>query len=295
MLCIDKILVYSAKRRCFMISTMIDNELEKEVSYEHFIKDDNATEVLMIVLSSENNTLAHNRVINKQLLFGKSILDWVLASAGDYRTKVISYHQNDNVLSLIRPHLGNEQTTIVMYDDTPLLRHASLENLVSDFVFRGQKVRKLPRGYIFDTEYIMSNDKIYISDSDNDFDEDFLCVNNANSFTIASMKLKSRILSYHISNGVIFLEPNSVYIDADVEISSGVVIYPNNNLMGACFIADGVTLLPNNTLLDCLIDKNCTLLGCNLEKIKVQQNSELKFLTKSNSITPLSSSPISNT
>lgn len=277
-----------------MISTMIDNELEKEVGYEYLSKDENTADVLMIVLSSENNTLAPNRVVNKQLLFGKSILDWVLASAGDYRTKVVNYYQNDNVLSLIRPHLGNEPTTIVVYDDTPLLRHASLENIVSDFVFRGQKVKKLPRGYVFDTEYIKSNDKIYVSNNDEGFDEDFLCVNNANSFTIASMKLKSRILSYHISNGVIFLEPNSVYIDADVEISGGVVIYPNNHLMGSCFFAEGVTLLPNNTLLDCLIDKNCTLLGCNLEKVKVQQNSELKFLTKSNNITPLSSSPFSN-
>ena len=274
---------------------MIDNELEKEVGYEYLSKDESTADVLMIVLSSENNKLAPSRVTSKQLLFGKSILDWVLASAGDYRTKVVNYYQNDNVLSLIRPHLGNEATTIVVYDDTPLLRHANLENLVSDFTFRGQKVKKLPRGYIFDTEYIRTNDKVYISDSDSDFDEDFLCVNNANSFTVASMKLKSRILSYHISNGVIFLEPNSVYIDADVEISGGVVVYPNNHLMGSCFIAEGVTLLPNNTLLDCLVDKNCTLLGCNLEKVKIQQNSELKFLTKSNNITPLSSSPISNT
>lgn len=273
---------------------MIDNELEKEVEYDYLTKDENTTDVLMIVLTSDNNFLAPSRIISKQLLFGKTILDWVLASAGNYKTKVVNYYQNDNVLSLIRPHLGNEATTIVVYDDTPLLRHANLESLVSDFTFRGQKVKKLPRGYIFDTEYIKTNDKIYISDSDNTFDEDFLCVNNASSFTVASMKLKSRILSYHISNGVIFLEANSVYIDADVEISGGVVIYPNNHLMGSCFIAEGVTLLPNNTLLDCLVDKNCTLLGCNLEKVKIQQNSELKFLTKSNNITPLQNSPMAD-
>ena len=269
-----------------MITTTIDTELEKQIGYEYLpLKEETESDVLMIILTSEVNQIAPHRITSKQMLFGKTILDWVVASAGDFKTKLVQYYHNDNILSLIRPHLGQEATTIVVYDDTPLLRHGTLSQMLSDFNFRGQKVRKLPRGYIFDTEYIKLNEKIYAGDFVDDVNEDFLCVNSPNALCIAMMKLKNRITSYHLSNGVIILDPNSVYIDADVEISSGAIIYPNNNLMGATYINEGVTLLPNNVLLDCAIDANCTLLGCNLEKVKVQPNSELKFLTKSNNIT----------
>ncbi len=269
-----------------MITTTIDTELERQLGYGVLPQTEaTQSDVLMIVLTSDLNMLAPNRVTSKQMLFGKTILDWVLASAGDFRTKLVTYYQNDNVLSLIRPHLGNEATTIVVYDDTPLLRHGTLTQILSDFNLRGQKVRKLPRGYMFDTEYIKTNEKIYASDLEEDVSEDFLCVNSPNALCIATMKLKSRITSYHLSNGVMILDPNSVYIDADVEIGSGAIIYPNNSIMGSSLISEGVTLLPNNVLLDCSVGANCTLLGCNLEKVRVQENSELRFMTKSNNIT----------
>ena len=271
-----------------MITTTIDTELlmKQDLAYLTQQEEEN-NNALVIVLTSSTNQLAPGRIISKQMLFGKPIIDWVKASAGEFKVKVVEYYQNDNVLSLIRPHLGNEGITIVLYDDTPLLRHSTLMNILSDFTFRDQKVRKLPRGFIFNTAYIKQNEKIYASELDEDVNDDFLCVNNPNALCIAVMKMKSRILSYHLSNGVIILDPNSTYIDADTDIAKGTIIYPNNNILGACNIGENVTLLPNNILLDCAVGAGSTLLGCNLEKVRIQSNSELRFLTKSNNITSM--------
>jgi len=66
----------------------------------------------------------------------------------------------------------------------------------------------------------------------------------------ADADTRDRINETHAKNGVILIDPKATYIDADVCIGGGTVIYPGNVLEGDTTIGANCTLLPNNRLRD---------------------------------------------
>lgn len=60
-----------------------------------------------------------------------------------------------------------------------------------------------------------------------------------------------------ISNGVSILDINNVYIDENVSIEPGVVIYPNNYISGTTKIKEGVIIYSNCFIDDSFIDSGC--------------------------------------
>lgn len=202
--------------------------------------------------------------------YGKTILQWAMSSAGEFTCKSIEYGLSDNVVDIIKPHLGMEQITIALFAETPLIRHATLVELVNDFIYKGQKVRKFKRGYIFDTEFVKSAENVYAPEIGQEESEDFMPITNAFDIVNAMQILKRRILNYHISNGVVIYDTASTYIEAEVELEKGVIIYPNNNILGKTIIERGVVLYPNNVIKDSYICQNSVLKGAFIESVKVQ-------------------------
>ena len=92
--------------------------------------------------------------------------------------------------------------------------------------------------------------------------------------------MKRRIMTYHILNGVQILDTNSTYIEAEVEIQSGVIIYPNNNLFGKTLIEKGAIIYPNNTIKDSIICENAKVSSSYIESAKVQANAVVEPYTK---------------
>ena len=84
-------------------------------------------------------------------------------------------------------------------------------------------------------------------------DKNLLVVDNAKELNYVSNILYNKILNYHIKNGVIIFGQNNIYIDADVEIESGVIIYPNNILKGQSIIEKGVILESGNVIKDSIV------------------------------------------
>jgi len=66
----------------------------------------------------------------------------------------------------------------------------------------------------------------------------------------ADPEARDRINAIHAQNGVVIIDPKATYIDADVRIGPGTVIYPGNVLEGRTVIGANCTLLPNNRLRD---------------------------------------------
>ncbi|MBS7262217.1 MAG: hypothetical protein KIG36_01235 [Eubacteriales bacterium] len=73
--------------------------------------------------------------------------------------------------------------------------------------------------------------------------------------------LRRRIAEKLMLSGVTLIDPNNVYIGADVHIEPDCVVYPGNVLEGKTVIGKNTILYPNNHLTDCVIGENCSLRG----------------------------------
>jgi len=65
--------------------------------------------------------------------------------------------------------------------------------------------------------------------------------------------MQQRINATHMIAGVRMIDPSSVFIDADVKISRGAVIYPGCILEGACEIGENATIWPNSHLQNTIV------------------------------------------
>ena len=75
----------------------------------------------------------------------------------------------------------------------------------------------------------------------------------------ADARARERINAGHIARGVILIDPQATYIDAEVRIGAGTVIYPGNVLEGRTVIGAGCTLLPGNRLRDASLADGVTV------------------------------------
>lgn len=105
---------------------------------------------------------------------------------------------------------------------------------------------------------------------------EILGINTQKEYSMARSIMQKRIIENHMENGVVFIDPNSVYIDIDVEIGSDTVIYPNVHLrkntkigknciidtgcvIDSCNILDNVNIKPYSVLSSSTIEDNCSI------------------------------------
>lgn len=249
---------------------VIEERVQQTVATKQAMQ--NNVSVRLLILNRKNFSFDGVRPVCDIVCYGKTIKEWVVASAGSFACSVIEYGLTDNILDLVKPHLQSEQVTIVLYGETPLIRHTTLVDLVNDFINKNQKVRRFKRGYVFDTEYIKSTESICAPELGEESGEDYLAITNNFDLNNAMQILKRRIMSYHIANGVNIVDTFSTYIEAEVEIEAGVTIYPNNSILGTTKIQKGAILYPANVIENCIIGSNAVLKGVNLENVKVNDN-----------------------
>ncbi len=75
----------------------------------------------------------------------------------------------------------------------------------------------------------------------------------------AEKVLRARINLQHMQQGVRMINPEATYIDADVRIGAGTVVYPGNYLEGKTVVGANSVLLPNNHLRDVRLGNNVTI------------------------------------
>jgi bifunctional UDP-N-acetylglucosamine pyrophosphorylase/glucosamine-1-phosphate N-acetyltransferase len=81
-------------------------------------------------------------------------------------------------------------------------------------------------------------------------EEDFLGVNTMEELSRASMLMRKRLVKKWAGKGVIFLDADSVFLQAGVTIGSDAIIYPNVHLEGNTTIGRGTTIFPNVRIVD---------------------------------------------
>ena len=88
----------------------------------------------------------------------------------------------------------------------------------------------------------------------------FLGVNNLLQLESVERALRQRIIHTHRENGVRFIDSNQVYIDSDVVIGSGTVVYPGAYLSGNTVVGKNVVLRFGVIVTDSKIDDNAQVL-----------------------------------
>ncbi len=193
-------------------------------------------------------------------ILGKKCSEWVAVSLDNAPYKCISYDQNVEIPTQVRPYLNDEYPyTAVLFSDTPLMSKKTIADAVATMRAKRLNVLKMTRGYIFSTAFLASADKLYSTDTYYFGEEDFLTVYSNKQVALVADALRLRIIDYHCERGVKFEDISSVRIDADVKISSDVTVGPNNLLLGKSIIKSGAKLLYNNVIEDSIIDANAQI------------------------------------
>lgn len=220
-------------------------------------------EVLFVVAKAENSL---GKAYERELC-GKSVIEWVRIAGGGCEQMEIA--DNGNLIEVIKSIKTDKKYIAIFYADTPLVSKGLFHKIMDYFCKNGMNALALPRGYVFKKDYIVTMDRL-VSTCPMDFDElAFTVVDNTKNIAKISKLLYDKIRAYHIRNGVIMYGNATIFIDADVEIEPGAVIYQNNILRGQSYIGKNAVLEPNNIISDSIIADNSVVISSYIEKSKV--------------------------
>lgn len=218
----------------------------------------------LVVLAKTNGNISSNFDI-----CGKKMIDWVALATSGCTQKIIDEPTEDEILPKLSSMCEGFKFVALFYSDTPLLKKSTFLEIMDFFSKRKMNVMKLARGYVFRAEFL-KNAKIFLSNAVQNFgEEDFTVVDNAKMVNYAFKVLNSRILNYHKQQGVIFFGEETIFIDADVEIEAGCVIYPNNVLKGESYIGKNAVIESGNYIFDTIVLDEAFVCQSYLEKSKV--------------------------
>jgi bifunctional UDP-N-acetylglucosamine pyrophosphorylase/glucosamine-1-phosphate N-acetyltransferase len=98
----------------------------------------------------------------------------------------------------------------------------------------------------------------------NDYTET-LGINDRTQLAECAAIMRDRINHQHMLNGVTIIDPTTTWIDVDVKIEAGVVIYPGTAITGKSTIKANAVIGPRTTLVSCavaegakVVESNCT-------------------------------------
>ncbi len=231
-----------------------------------------------IVLAVNNAGFNMGRPSYETKLFGKTLVEWV-KSACDANPLVLTVEDDHDPIKTIKPFLDSSEWTVVLYSDTPLITNATISKSFNYCVSKHLNVCKLPRGYIFKTEYVKRIEEVYALESVTVSKTDFVQATDLMSLSNIAEMLKNRIYDFHLKNGVYIMDKNSTYIESDVSISSGTIIYPNNSICGSTEIGENVILYAGNRILGSIVATDATLENSSIvnsvigEKCKIKNSS----------------------
>jgi len=89
----------------------------------------------------------------------------------------------------------------------------------------------------------------------------FLGVNNLLQLEEVERALRKRIINRHRENGVRFIDSDTTYIDSEVQIGEGTVVYPNSFLTGKTVIGNNVIIEMGAIIKNAVVEDLCQVLA----------------------------------
>ncbi|MCH5162794.1 MAG: hypothetical protein J1G38_04820 [Clostridiales bacterium] len=191
-------------------------------------------------------------------VLGRTLSDWV-GGAFDVPFKCVDFARAVNAAEKLRAAADrNKPVTVVLYCDTPLVTAKTLAAAVKKLRDDNINALRLPRGFVFKTDYLFDTDALFLQ-SEEPTDGEFKTVTDAESLSGVTDVLKKRILRYHASNGVRIADFNNTYIDCDAVIARDVTIEPYNFIKGKTVIKEGAHILPGNYIENSIIGERAQI------------------------------------
>ncbi len=239
------------------------NNQEPEVLASSFdwVKD----ETLVLIVKAEN---ANFDYCNFDLC-GKKMVDWVKLATSICHQKIL---ESENlIVDFLQKYKEEYRQIAVLYSDTPLLQKSTFLEIMRYFSAKKMNFLPLQRGFVISSSFVDNYSNILSTPFVDFGTDDFFVVNSASRLSYAFMVLNKRILAFHKSQGVVIFSENTTFIEADVQIEEGVVIYPNNILKGESYIGKNVVLESGNYIFDTIVCDNAFITQSYLEKSKVPE------------------------
>lgn len=250
-------------------SAIIPSALIKAVNYD-WIKD----EVLFVVVKAYHSFV---KDLPNVELCGKRLLDWVLNAGSGCETRIIE--DCEDIIGRVRNITTNKNIIAVFYSDTPLLDKGTFNKFCEYFSSHNMNFLRLSRGFIVKSEFLKNNFTLAQGASELD-DKNLLVADSAKVLNLMSNSLYNRILNYHIKNGVIIYGQNTVFIDGDVEIEGGVIIYPNNVIKGQSIIGENVVIESGNVIKNSIISNDAVVRSSYIENSKISAGASIEPFSK---------------
>ena len=221
-----------------------------------WIKDE--TLVLIVKTKSEFSDV---------LLLGKKMVDYVSLATSVCTQKFVD--GEDKIFETLLKYASEYRQIAVFYCDTPLLQKTTFFEIMQYFASKKMNFLPLKRGFVIKSEYIENFETLLSTPLDHFGRDDFYVVNDASAMAYAYHVLSRRIIDYQKSQGVILFGENTIFIDADVQIESGVIIFPNNVIKGESVLCKGVILQSGNTIESSIICDDAEVGQCYIKNSKI--------------------------
>lgn len=231
-------------------------------------------ETLAVVVRVDSNRVCRN--FSTFDLCGKSMLDWVLLSLSVCDEKVVNEAYSEKLLRFLQDLNTDKKYIFITYSDIPLLERSTFYKIMDYFSSNNLNAMKFDHGYVYKAEFLKEVDSLEPVVKKTFGGRDFFVVEDASDISEASRCLQERIRQYHMNNDVVLLGEETIFIDADVEIESGVVIHPNNILKGQSYIGKNVILESGNIISDSIISDNCIVEKSVIVKSKITENKVIR-------------------
>lgn len=211
---------------------------------------------------------------------GKTILDWVLLATSGPRQIVVDDGPDIEILERIKDYAKDKAYVFLAYSDTPFLQKSTFCKIMDYFAVSGLNVLSLERGYVFKTEYLknVTNLQGYVKKSFGvgEFDK----IDNQARLIRFYDFIATKIRNFHKNNGVVLFGEETIFIDSDVEIESGVIIYPNNVLKGQSLIGKNVVLNSGNIIENSIICEGVNLIMTYVSNSKLTGRNPVEPMSK---------------
>jgi len=228
-----------------------------------WIKED-----LIVAIINVDETEFLNNLSNVDIC-GKNLANWIKFAMTNLDCEIIKDESDLEIIQTLKTIAKNKKYIFLAYSTLPYLKKNTVLEAVSYFDEQHLNVMQLPKGMIIKTDYLDRLEGLYSSVKKSFGEEDFEEIKTSNDISKFYKIMSKKIIEYHKGNGVIFIGEESIYIDADVEIESGVIIYQNNTIKGQSSIGKNVVLKSGNIVIDSIVEDGAKLVGSFIQNSRI--------------------------
>ena len=229
-------------------------------------------DVFVLVLLPDTFSVANLGVGIETPLCGLTIEQWLDDAVSQYAHRKVDVKKTDDIISLVKKYSTEHKYTMVLYADTPLITNTTIDAAVLFTKAGGHTAVRMPRGWVFDTNYIKTAADIKPVEAIGLNAQDFLVAYNVAQTKVIESVMRARIVAGHIAKGVSMPDCVSIYIDATVKISPNAFVERNVHLAGHTVIGQSTKVLSNSRLQSAQIGMNCIINAAHITNSKIGSN-----------------------